>query len=209
MATLAVINVIGALTGVVGVGMMIPSLLPKQDDKRTVVRVAAGLSTNEKDNTAGNQPGISLYDIMGRRIGRTTGHATKIKDGDFMDIKVPFDSNVGKKPTEYISVTNGGTDGLCVAYVALTQPDGTKKAWYGDVGRACGADWYLSQLKTGDDDYQPACVWIDRDHSYGLKYQGFGFHINDFAATGERAQQYNETRDLMCMPHQGSKCTRR
>ncbi len=195
---LAVINIIGALTSVVGVGLMIPSLLPDKDDKKTVVRVAAGLSMNEKDDTAGNQPGISLYDIMGRRIGRTAGHSTKIKDGDFMDIKVPFDHNVGKKPTEYISVTNGGDDGLCIAYVALTQPDGTKKAWFGDVGKKCGADWYHSQLKTGDNDHQPACIWIDRDYSYGLRYQGFGFHINDFAATDERAQQYNDRNDLMC-----------
>lgn len=195
---MAVINVIGALTSVVGIGLMIPSVLPAKDEKQTVVRIAAGLSINEKDDTAGNQPGVGLYDVMGRRIGRTPPHATKIKDGDFMDIKVPFDKDVGKKPTEYISITNGGNDGLCIAYIALTQPDGTKKAWYGDVGKACGADWYHSQLKTGEDDYQPACIWIDRDYSYGLKYQGFGLHIIDFAGTHERADQYNQNNDLMC-----------
>lgn len=86
---LAVINIIDAFTSVVGVGLMIPSLLPEKDDIKTVVRVAAGLSINEKKNTAGNQPGISLYDIMGRRIGWTAGHSTKIKDGVFIDIKVP------------------------------------------------------------------------------------------------------------------------
>ncbi|MCJ1366312.1 hypothetical protein MMC16_005440 [Acarospora aff. strigata] len=195
---MAVINVIGALTGVVGIGMMVPSVLPEKDEKQTVVRVAAGMTTNEKDDTAGNQPGIGLYDIMGRKIGKTTGQRTKIKDGDFMEIKVPFSIGVGKKPTEYISISNGGNDGLCVAYIALTQPDGTRKAWFGDVGKACGADWYHSQLKTGEDDYQPACIWIDRDHSYGLRYQGFGFHINDFAATDERAKQYDQNRSLMC-----------
>ena len=53
-------------------------------------------------------------------------------------------------------------------------------------------------LKTGDDDYQPSCTWIDRNRSNGLRYQGLDLHIFDFAATEERAQQFNETRDLMC-----------
>ncbi|KAL8706353.1 MAG: hypothetical protein Q9225_007964, partial [Loekoesia sp. 1 TL-2023] len=195
---MAVIDVIGALAGVVGVGMMIPGLLPHEDKHQTVVRVAAGLSTNEADTTSGNMPGITLYDVMGRQIGSTKGKKHTILDGDFVDISVPFDDGVGKKPTEYLSVVNGGDDALCIAYLALTQPDGDKKAWYGDVGKACGANWYHSQLKTGDDDYQPACIWIDRDFSTDLRFQGFGMHINDFAATDARAQQYDEDRDLMC-----------
>ena len=198
---MAVIDVIGALAGVVGdvvrVGMMIPGLLPDQDEDHTIVRVAAGLSSNEGDTTSGKQPSIGLYDIVGRTIGSTHGHGT-IKDGDFNDISVPFADGVGKKPTEYISVANGGDDALCIAYLALTQPDGTKKAWYGDVGKACGADWYHSLLKTGDDDYQPSCIWIDKNRSNGLRFQGLGLHINDFAATDERAAQYNNNRDLMC-----------
>ncbi len=192
---LAVINVVAA---VVGVGLMIPSVIPEKDEAGTVVRIAAGLSSDEKDTTAGNQPGIGLYDVMGRRIGMTNGKKHKIKDGDYMDIKVPFDKGVGKKPTEYISVVDGGDDALCIAYIALTQPDGTKKAWYGDVGKACGADWYHSQLKTGEDDYQPACIWIDRNKSLGLRHQGLGLHIHDFAATKERAKQYDSDKDLMC-----------
>ncbi|KAL9637200.1 MAG: hypothetical protein Q9164_002344 [Protoblastenia rupestris] len=194
----AVISVIGAVAGVVSVGMMVPSLIPEKDEKLTSVRIAAGLTTNEADTTAGNQPGVGLYDVMGRSIGSTKGKQTRILDGDFMDIKVPFNDNVGKKPTEYISVTDGGDDALCIAYIALTQPDGTKKVWYGDVGKACGAEWYHSQLKTGEDDYQPACIWIDRNGSNGLRYQGFGLHIHDFAATQERADQFQGNRDLMC-----------
>ena len=194
---MAVIKVIGTLARVVGVGLTISSLLPDKDEHRTIVRVAAGLSSNEGDATSGKQPSIRLYDVVGRTIGSTKGHGT-IKDGDFNDIAVPFAKGVGKKPTEYISVTNGGDDALCIPYLALTQPDGTKKAWYGDVGKACGADWYHSLLKTGDDDYQPSCIWIDSNRSNGLQFQGFGLHINDFAATDERAAQYQDNPDLMC-----------
>lgn len=195
---MAVIDVVGAIAGVVGVGMMIPGLIPKKDDHKPVVRVGVGMSSDVTDGLSGNQPGISLYDIMGRRIGEINGKKGKILDGDFMDISVPFDKNVGKKPAEYMSVVNGGDDALCIAYLALTQPDGDKKAWYGDVGKSCGADWYHSNLKTGDDDYQPACIWIHRSPYHGLRHQGFSLHINDFAGTDARAKQYDENRDLMC-----------
>ena len=164
-----IVDGIGALAGVVGVGMMIPGLLPQVDLHQPVVRVAAGLSWKESDTTSGNQPGISLFDVRGRHIGKMDGKQDRIKDGDFVDISVPFDVGVGKKPVEYISVSKGGNDALCIAYLALTQPDGTKKAWYGDVGKACGANWYHSLLKTGDDDYQPSCIWIDGDKSNGTK----------------------------------------
>ena len=124
----AVLDVIGALTGIVSIGMMIPSLLPQKDEHQTIVRVGAGLSSQESANTAGDRPGIHLYDIMGRAIGHTHSSTKNILDGDFIDISVPFDDDVGKKPTEYISVNQGGDDALCIAYLALTQPDGTKKA---------------------------------------------------------------------------------
>lgn len=196
MAGMAVFDIIGT---VLGLGMMIPGLIPDKDEHQTVVRIGAGLSMDESASTSGNKPGVHLYDVMGRSIGSTGGSKhSKILDGDFMDISVPFDDGVGKKPTEYLSFANGGDDALCIAYIALTQPDGTKKAWYGDIAKSCGADWYHSQLKTGDDDYQPACIWIDRDHSYGLRFQGLGMHIMDFAATQERAEQYNDNHDLMC-----------
>ncbi|KAL8927833.1 MAG: hypothetical protein Q9172_001206 [Xanthocarpia lactea] len=192
---LAVLNVLATL---VGVGLMIPGLIPEKDEHEPVVRIAAGLSSDESDTTSGNQPGVALYDIMGRKVGSVGGKKDRIKDGSFIDIKVPFAKGVGTKPAEYISVANGGDDALCIAYIAITQPDGTKKAWYGDIAKACGADWYHSLLKTGDDDYQPSCIWIDRDRSNGLRFQGLGLHFNDFAATEERATQLNENRDLMC-----------
>lgn len=160
----------GLAAGIVGIGMMIPGLLPKQDEHRTVVRIAAGLTHNEIDTTGGDTPGIALYDILGRPIGQANGQKPGIKDGDFVDVSVPFYDGVGKKPTEYIAISNGGDDALCIAYIALTQPDGTKKAWYGDMGKTCGAIWYPSLLKTGDDDYQPSCVWIDHNQSGGMSF---------------------------------------
>ncbi|KAI4256359.1 MAG: hypothetical protein LQ352_002124 [Teloschistes flavicans] len=190
---------LAVILGIVSVGMTIPGLIPPKDDHRPVVRIAAGLSSNDSANTAGNQPGLRLYDIMGRTIGSIGGKKQRINDGGFIDIKVPFDKGVGTKPAEYIQVTNGGDDALCIAYISLTQPDGTSKAWYGDVARDCGADWYHSLLTTGDDeDYQPSCVWIDGNGSYGLRFRGLGLHIHDFANTAGRAAQFNGNKTVMC-----------
>ncbi|KAL8642375.1 MAG: hypothetical protein Q9228_000928 [Teloschistes exilis] len=196
MAGLLVLDVI---QGIVSLSTMLPNRTPPVDEHQPVVRIAAGLSSQESDTTSGSQPGIRLYDIMGRTIGSVKGNKKNtIGDGSFVDISVPFDKGVGRKPAEYIQVSNGGTDALCIAYIALTQPDGSSKAWYGDSAKECGAQWYHSLLKTGDDDYQPSCIWIDRDGSNGLRFQGLGLHFNDFAATPERVAQFNDNKDLMC-----------
>lgn len=194
----AVIGLVGPIIGVINMGLSINKMIPKEDAHQTVVRVAAGLSKVRSDTLSGNKPGVTLYDVMGRQIGTTKGSSDKVLDGDFIDISVPFDEGIGKEPTEYLSIVNGGDDALCIAYISLTQPDGDKKIWYGDVGQACGAPWYHSQRKTGDNDYQPACVWVDRNLSGATRFQGFGMHINDFAGTEARAQQYEKNRDLMC-----------
>ncbi|KAL9582773.1 MAG: hypothetical protein Q9212_003106 [Teloschistes hypoglaucus] len=149
MAGLVVLDVI---QGLVGLSTTIAGVIPPKDEHQPVVRIAAGLSSQESDTTSGSQPGVS----------------------------------------------NGGDDALCIAYITLTQPDGTSKAWYGDTAKECGADWYHPLLKTGKDDYQPSCFWIDRDSSNGLRFQGLGLHLNDFAATHERAAQFNDNKDLMC-----------
>lgn len=78
MADLAVLIMLATL---VGVGMMIPGLIPEKDEHEPVVRIAAGLSSDEADTTSGNQPGVALYDIMGREVGSVGGEKNKIQDG--------------------------------------------------------------------------------------------------------------------------------
>ena len=196
MAGLAVLDIVASL---VGVGLMIPGLLPAKDANAPVVRIQAGSPSDITHDLGGDLPGVRLFDVWGRLVGEKKGNKKKeIKTSSFWDITIPFADGVGNPPSEYISVVNGGDDALCIAYVALTQPDDTKKVFYGDFAKECGADWYHSWFKTGDDDYQPACFWIDKNRSNGLRYQGIGLHFNDFAPTEERAKQLNENRDLMC-----------
>lgn len=44
----------------------------------------------------------------------------------------------------------------------------------------------------------PACIWIDRNRSLGLKHQGFAFHIRDFFGNENQTRDYNENNAIMC-----------
>ena len=195
MVNRAVFKVIGSI---ISVAMFTPGPVDKEEH-RTVVQIGVGLSILESDSVSGDKPSVHLYDVIGRSIGSTgkTKHS-EMPDDTSMDVSVPFDFGGRTRQTEYLSIVNGGKDALCIAYIRVWQPDGNDVAWFGDIAKSCGADWYHSQRGLGDDHYQPACIWIDRDRSNGIRFQGLGMHIHDFAATQERAEQYNENHDLMC-----------
>ncbi|KAL9032291.1 MAG: hypothetical protein Q9180_006589, partial [Flavoplaca navasiana] len=138
MAGLAVLDIVASL---VGVGLMIPGLLPAKDANAPVVRIQAGSPSDITHDLGGDLPGVRLFDVWGRLVGEKKGSKKKeIKTSSFWDITVPFADGVGNPPSEYISVVNGGDDALCIAYIALTQPDDTKKVFYGDFAKECGAD---------------------------------------------------------------------
>ncbi|KAK8006659.1 hypothetical protein PG991_012956 [Apiospora marii] len=191
-------NVIGLLLGVVGMAPMLNSMLPDKSDRETTIRIGVGTSIKGSDTTGGNTPGIRIFDVMGRDLGEARGSKKVIADGGFKDIVVTASSDKQGRQAQYLSVSKGGNDALCISYISMTWPDGQKKAWYGDVGYQCGGHWYNSQTLIGDDNYQPKCTWIDGDKSNGITTQGFGMHITDFTATKERAAAYADDQDTMC-----------
>lgn len=154
----------------------------------------AGLSDNTTESTSGNFPGVALWDADGGLIGFEDGTSSKIKDGTSGDIQVSSDG----RSAEYIGVSNGGSDGLCISSLAITMSNGDQLGWFGDVGMACGAPWYHSKEILGNDDYRPVCVWIDRDGSNGHPYQGMSIHLPDFLSTKARASQYQNQPGTMC-----------
>jgi hypothetical protein len=146
----------------------------------------------------GDTPGIRIFDVMGRDIGEARGSKSNIADGGYKDIKISASQDQQGRQAQYISVSKGGNDALCISYIAVTWPDGQQKAWYGDVGYQCGGFWYNSQTIIGEDNYQPKCIWIDGDSSNGITTQGMGIHITDFVATQQRAEAYAKDPDTMC-----------
>jgi hypothetical protein len=195
----AAMKVVGLLFGAIDMVSMAQSMIPERAGADTIVRIGVGTSINKADSTGGDTPGIRLFDVMGRNIGETRGSKkSKIVDGGYKDITVKAVKGMETVQAQYVSISKGGNDALCVAYISLTWPDGSNKAWYGDVGSECGGHWYNSQTIVGDTNYQPRCTWIDGDGSNGITTQGMGIHITDFTATEERIAAYKKDKDTMC-----------
>ncbi|KAH6611650.1 hypothetical protein C7974DRAFT_419110 [Boeremia exigua] len=184
----AAIKVIGLMFGILSEAPMLGSMLPDKTDRQTVIRIGVGTSINAEGNTGGDTPGIRLFDVMGRALGSKRGSKSNIADGGYKDIRVTASRAHQGRQAQYILVSKGGNDALCISYIAVTWPDGQRKRGH----------WYNSQTIIGDTNYQPKCVWIDGDASNGIATQGLGIHVTDFTATPERAAAYKEDPETMC-----------
>jgi hypothetical protein len=154
---------------------------------------------------------VALWDRLGRSVGTTVASSRKLPEGNFHDIQVVADGAVGNVPAEYLSISSGGNDAICVVGVTVTFPGGDKAGWTADIAAACpntGAFIFPSALQIAAPDQQgnsdvnqtPHCVWIDRDESNGIPHQGFGVHLPDFGnrVTASQADAYFANTDLMC-----------
>ena len=193
MAVAAGLEIICLVSGAFGIVSPIQGWGPDPGPQITV-RVYAGLSDSMTVSTGGNFPGVALWDAYGGLIGFEDGTSSKIGDGASGDIQVSSDG----RSAEYIAVSNGGDDGLCISSLAITMSNGDQLGWFGDVGMACGAPWYHSNAILGNANYRPACVWIDRDGSNGHPYQGMSIHLPDFLSTNGLSQQYQDKINTMC-----------
>ncbi|CAD6593604.1 MAG: hypothetical protein ASARMPRED_007733 [Alectoria sarmentosa] len=132
-----------ALNGAFLALSMIPLAIlffPKQYKATTTVRIGVGLA-QESDlrngSLGGNIPNIALFNGNGIQLGTSHGKKT-IKSGEFKDIVVKDHEHSNNAPAEYISITSGGTDQICIAYLAISMASGDNNQFYGDVGKQCG-----------------------------------------------------------------------
>ncbi len=198
MVANAVFNVVGVIMGAVGMVSMGQDLFADKQGATTNVRLHIG-HAKKSDNTGGSLPDIALFDVYGEEVGRKessdNGH---VKNGNYVDIKVKHTDPDDNRQSEYISISAGMTDAICIAGITVTWPDDGKQAWVGDTGYLCDAPWFYSETVVGEPNYKPKCIWIDSDGSNGLPYAGMGMHITDFASESGRDEQYQENRDTMC-----------
>ena len=115
-----------------------------------------------------------------------------------MSIPVVANQTVGNVPAAYIAVTNGGDDAICVAAVGVTFPNGQQSAFLTNLAVGCGADWYPSLPVLPESNVNASCIWIDRDGSNGLRFQGFGVHLTDFVNSQALSQQYVKNPNSLC-----------
>lgn len=197
-----------ALNGAFLALSMIPlaiDFFPKPYKATTTVRIGVGLA-QESDlgngTIKGNIPSIALFDGNGNQLGTSHGKK-KIKSGEFKDIVVKHHDHSNNAPAEYISITSGGTNQICIAYLAITMASGDKNQFYGDVGKQCGGKWYPSNLlvETNEDpEFKPSCIWLDSPDpgTADVFAQGFSFHVPDFGSNQVRAMGYQENPATMC-----------
>ncbi|KAH0565237.1 hypothetical protein GP486_001365 [Trichoglossum hirsutum] len=185
------------------------AFFPEQFHATTTVRIGVGTTwSNETTaSTGGNTPGIGVFDTNGQRIGFMSGTKKgKINDGMWHDIMIPHIDAGNTREPEYLSVSGGGTDSLCISYISVTTAGGENSIFYGDVPKQCGAAWYHSNthvILQGSYPYYPSCFWITAPDSDGKKSKdfpgGMAYHIIDFLSGNQaRSQQYIDHPETMC-----------
>ena len=193
-----IIDLSGNAAGIAGLAVELGDLAKQPGATDTLVQIAIGSGTGGS-NPGGSIPHVGLWDKNANRIGQFRGDANgHIDEATVKDIYVPNDQNGGKsEQPEYLMLTMNESDGICISMV-MASGDGVQWTWLGDMGKACGADWLPSDFKLGAGTYHPNCVWIDQDHSNGIKSQGFSLHMPDFANEQGQVDQYQDDMDTLC-----------
>lgn len=194
-----VLNVIGLVLGGVGLIQGIESIFKPQTppDQTTIVQITLGTG-DLSSSLSGNVPGVSLWDVEGQSIGGAFGTNSIEPQGNTISIPVVADPIVGNVAAQYIAVTNGGNDAICIAAVGVTFPTGQQTAFMTNIGVNCNADWYPSLPVIPASNLRSSCIWIDRDGSNGLRFQGFGVHLTDFVDSDALSKQYQLNNASMC-----------
>ena len=149
----------------------------------------------------GDTPFVAVWDEYGVGVGSVKPKkGDKMKEGETHDISVPqwsANDQAGEQPS-YVMINTDRDDGFCLSYV-VASGNGAQWTWLGDLGYKCGAPWYNSNQVEGDGTYTPKCMWLDKNHSDGLKYSGLSLHMKDFAGDEKgKADEYQSDPDTLC-----------
>jgi hypothetical protein len=112
----------------------------------SLLRFGIGLNSSVSQSLGGTIPSVKVWNEEGILMGSAVGSPSRdIKPGTFQTVEVFHnDSYLYQQPT-YLEIS-GGSDAVCLAYIAQTWPDGTQLGWLGDMGKYCGTQWYYSNL---------------------------------------------------------------
>ncbi|OCL05722.1 hypothetical protein AOQ84DRAFT_399413 [Glonium stellatum] len=171
----AIIDVIGVVSGLLGILQFGMDNFGSQDTGGSVVRVKVGLDQDGGlSNAGGNVPDIRLFNEVGDFLGAHYDPGS-ITDGTDVDVTV---SQTEEQQATY-ALFSANDNAVCIAYVSITWPDGQKYGWEGDWGKQCGATWYYSNVII--DGQKPACIWIDANGDQPVT--GFQVHFPEFVTS--------------------------
>lgn len=213
---MAVINAIAGAFMALSIYPMSLSYFPPKlvESTATSVRIKLGLPRyNDKiHNIDGDLPAVAVFNSNGERIGFTLGGEHHIKeDSDTKvigDIQVMHIDQKKNSFAEYISVSHGGTDAVCISSISITMASDNeaKYSLLSDIPILLGAHFYLSSDPVIAPDYKdvvsrPGCFWIDGPNEDGKtdgdSHQGLSWHVTDFLGNEDRIAQYNEFPDTL------------
>ena len=163
-AVAVAIDVIGVVSGVLGIFQFAQDQMPSRTDNpadTSSLRVHLGGGAGTVPNAGGSLGAIKVYNEDQTIIGAGSGDGP-IPMGSFQDITITQGYGPGQQPT-YVQIS-GTDDGVCIAYLIQTWPDGTQRGWLGDMGQACGATWGYSNVIVGTN-YKPAIGVSFEDHT--------------------------------------------
>ncbi|KAK4697493.1 hypothetical protein P7C71_g599, partial [Lecanoromycetidae sp. Uapishka_2] len=193
MASLIINGLAGIASLAVPLGELSQSKVPPQS---TVVQVGIGSGSY----AGGSVPHIALWDDGGNRVGQYHGDANGHLDAETVGLyTIDHDQdNNDDEQAPYVMLAMNEKDAICISFI-IVSGDAAEWTWLGDMGKTCGADWYNSNFEVGSGTYTPACVWIDQDHSDGLRAQGMSLHMPDFSGSqAGTVQEYKQDPDSLC-----------
>lgn len=144
----------------------------------SVLRFATGLGGGNSPliGAGGDLPSIRLFNENGMKIVNVRRPGI-IMSGDTEDVTLSHRHYVNNQAAYALFGSRENSDPICIAYLGIAWPDGSKYGWVGDWGRQCGSPWYYSNVYVPGTDVKADCMWLDQSRHVG----GFQLHWSDFS----------------------------
>ena len=147
----------------------------------------------------GHQPGAVMWAEDGTFVGQKKGSKKKYPEGSHIDLLIHSNKGQQNRPGQYLALSAGGDDAICIPAIEIAHPDGSKSSINGNMIVGCDvAHYYHSNKAFGADNDRPDCFWLDKNRSNGLSHQGISLHLQDIKATESRRTQYSFHMDTWC-----------
>lgn len=176
MAALGFVEVIGLISGGLGIIQFgLDNFAPKEETG-SVIRISVGLDGNGLSEAGGDLPDVRLFNDFGEFLGIAADPGS-VGPGSTEEIKVTHSDGQQAAYTLFTANDNA----ICIATTSITWADGSQYGWLGDWAQECNYDWFHSNVFVSGTSKKPKCMWIDANGD--REYTAFQLHWPSFAPT--------------------------
>ncbi|KAI8624351.1 hypothetical protein F5Y19DRAFT_491096 [Xylariaceae sp. FL1651] len=176
-------DAIGFVGDALGIWSFVSGNFQNSQHHASTYKLRVGENGHGLSDAAGTIDHIKAYNDDGNLIG--TGDGAYFTSGGIGTLAaIQADDNTQQAVITEFYASN---DGVCIAWITEQSiEEDTKWGWTGDWAYTCGLNYYLSNVYVRDmyslpSETPPRCMWIDADHSYGIKAAVFAIKWPDFA----------------------------